>query len=74
MPPFYANYGYHSRATLKIHPSQNYENPAEEAYIDCVQQVHKKLPPTLEQVQKRYKENFDKKAAWAPKFKVEDLI
>jgi len=48
MSPFYANYGYHPRATLKILPDQRHENPAAETYINHVRRVHEELRGTLE--------------------------
>lgn len=72
--PFYANYGYHPRATLKILPSENNENPAAEAYVNKVRRVHEELRTTLEQAQEKYKANFDRKTDPAPEFKVGDLV
>jgi len=72
--PFYANYGYHPRATLRILPEEKRENPAAEAYIDHIRQVHEELRGTLERAQKRYKKEFDKKTAPAPEFKVGDRV
>ena len=72
--PFYANYKYHSRATLKILPDKRHENPMAEAYIDHVQQMHQKLRMTLEQAQMKYKKEFDRNAVPAPEFKVGDYV
>ena len=72
--PFYANYGYHPRATLKILPDQRHENPAAETYINYIQRVHEELRGTLERAQARYKKDFDKNAAPAPEFKVGDCV
>jgi len=74
MFPFYANYGYHPRATLKILPDKGHENPAAEAYIDHIRRAHEKLRTTLEGAQARDKREFDKNAAPGPEFKVGDLI
>jgi hypothetical protein len=74
MSPFYANYGYHPRATLKIHPSKDYENPAAEAFVDHLKQTHARLRSTLEEARKRYKRDFDKKTAPTPGFKVGDMV
>ena len=71
---FYANYGYHPWAILKIHSSENQENSAAEIYIDRIRQVHEELRRTLEQAQKRYKKEFNKKTAPAPEFKVGDWV
>jgi len=74
MSSFYANYGYHPRATLKILLDQRHENPAAEAYINHVRRVHEELQGTLERAQARYKKEFDRNAAPAPEFRVGDLI
>ena len=74
MSPFYANYGYHPRATLKILPDENQENPAAEAYINYVRRVHEELRENLERAQAKYKKEFDKNAAPAPEFKVGDQV
>ena len=75
MSPFYANYGYHPRATLKVRTtSVTYENPAAEALLDHLKQVHTDLQSTLERAQEKYKQNFDRKANPAPSFTVGDLV
>ena len=72
--PFYANYGYYPRATLKILPNKQHENPVVETYIDHIRHVHRRLRTTLEQAQARYKREFDKNSAMAPEFQVGDLV
>ena len=74
MSPFYANYGYHPRATLKILLEKGHENPTAEAYVDHIRRMHEKLQMTLEQAQARYKKEFDKNVAPAPGFKVGDRV
>jgi len=74
MSPFYANYGYHPRATLKVLPDQRHENPPAETYINYMRRVHEELRGTLKQAQGRYKNEFDKYAAPAPEFKVGDCV
>ena len=73
--PFYANYGYHPRATLKIRTEQDaYENPAAESLADHLKRVHAELRQTMENAQRRYKRNFDRKTKPTPPFKVNDLV
>jgi len=72
--PFYANYGYHPRATLKILPDKGHGNPAAEAYIAHIRRAHEKLRTALERAQARDKREFDKNAAPGPAFKVGDLV
>jgi hypothetical protein len=75
--PFYANYGYHPRATLKIRPVQeqdNYRNPAAESFFNHLKQVHDKLRSTLKQAQETYKRFSDRRAGPAPEFKAGDLV
>jgi len=74
MSPFYANYGYHPRATLKILPDQQHKNPAAETYVDHIRRVHEELRRTLERAQAKYKKDFDKNVAPAPEFKVGDCV
>ena len=74
MSPFYANYGYHPRATLKILPDERQENPVAEAYINYVRRAHEELRRTLKRAQVRYKKEFDKNAAPAPEFRTGDLV
>jgi len=72
---FYANYGYHPRATLKVRTEQDaYENPAAESLVNHLKQVHTELQRTVEKAQGRYKKNFDWKARPAPAFRVNDLV
>jgi len=72
--PFYANYGYHPRATLKIVPDKGRENPAAEAYIDHIRRAYEKLRTTLDRAQARDKREFDKNVVPGPEFKVGDLV
>src|SRR5579859_149491 len=73
--PFYANYGYHPRATLKVCTEQDaYENPAAESLVNHLKQVHAEQWRTVEKAQRRYKKNFDRKARPALPFKVNDLV
>jgi len=75
MSPFYANYGYHPRATLKVRPSSGtYENPAAESLLNHLKQVHGELRSTLGRAQEKYKQNFDRKANPAPSFIVGDRV
>jgi len=73
MFPFYANYGYHLRATLRILPDKEHENSAAETYIDYVRRVHEELQMALGQAQAKYKKEFDKTAP-ALEFKVGDRV
>lgn len=73
--PFYANYGYHPRASAKVRTTQNvYENPTAESLKEHLEQVHTELRLSLEQAQEVYKRKFDRKAKPAPPFKVGDLV
>src|SRR5579859_4554208 len=73
--PFYANYGYHPRASLKVHTEpSSYENPAVESLVERLESVHKELRVELEQAQEAYKRKSDRHVKPAPPFKVGDLI
>ena len=74
MSPFYANYEYHPRATLKILPDQRHRNPMAEIYINYIRRVHEDLKRTLEWTQAKYKKEFNKKAFPAPEVKVGGLV
>jgi Chromo (CHRromatin Organisation MOdifier) domain len=74
MSPFYANYGYHPRASLKVQPRSDQRNPAAEDLANHLKQVHEELRWNLGQAQERYKKNFDRKANPAPPFVVGDLV
>jgi len=75
MSPFYANYGYHSRTSLKIHTEPStYENPAVESLEERLELIHKELRAQLKHVQETYKWKFDRKVNPVPSFKVSDLI
>jgi len=48
MSPFYANYGYHPRASLKIHTEPSiYENLAAESLVKQLEIIHKELRAQL---------------------------
>jgi RNase H-like domain found in reverse transcriptase/Reverse transcriptase (RNA-dependent DNA polymerase)/Integrase zinc binding domain/Chromo (CHRromatin Organisation MOdifier) domain/Integrase core domain/Retroviral aspartyl protease len=75
--PFYANYGYHPRCTLRIlHPNDKDlpTNPAAENLIEKLKTVHTELRKTLEIAQARYKEQYDSQVKPNPPFKVGDLV
>ncbi len=75
--PFYANYGYHPRCTLRIlHPSDNdrFINPATENLMEKLKAVHTELRENLEMAQARYKEQYDSQVKSNPPFKVGDLV
>ena len=75
MSPFYANYGYHPRASLRVHTEPStYENPAAESLAERLESVHNELQTTLKHAQETYKRKFDRKANPAPSFKVGDLV
>ena len=60
MSPFYANYGYHPHASLKIRTEPSaYENPATKSLVERLE---------------TYKRKFDRKANPAPSFKVGNLV
>ena len=76
MSPFFANYGYHPRATLRVRTTETgvHDNPGAETLVERFRRVHAELRSTLEQAQKAYKRNYDRKAQPAPPFKLGDLV
>jgi hypothetical protein len=75
MSPFYANFGYHPCASLKVRTEPSvYENPAAESLVQNLEAVHNELRLGLEYAQETYKRKFDWKAKCTPSFKVGDLV
>ena len=75
MSPFYANYGYHPRATATVRTEPNtYEHPAAETLVDRLKDVHTELQAELEKARQSYKRKFDRRAKPLPPFKVGDLV
>jgi hypothetical protein len=74
MSPFFANYGRHHRAALKVRTeAASYEHTAAEALADRLKDVHAELRSELQKAQQAYKHKFDRKAKPMPPFKVGDL-
>ena len=72
--PFYANYGYHPRANLKVQLSTGVGNPAAEDLANRLRNVHKSLRSQLEAAQKTYKKKFDRHTKITPTFKPGDQV
>jgi len=74
MSPFYANYGYHPRHTMKVRRPPGSVNPSAEALAQNLEQVHEELRTHLRMAQQTYKRNYDKKVNAPPPFKAGDLV
>lgn len=75
MSPFFANYGYHPRATLPVRTEHStYEHPTAESLVEGFKEVHTELRTGLEKAQQSYKRKFDRKTTRAPSFKVGDRV
>jgi len=76
MSPFFANYGYHPRATLRVRTTETgtHDNPGAETLVERLRRVHAELRSALEQVQKAYKRSYDRRTQPAPPFKPGDLV
>ena len=75
MSPFYVNYGYHPRTSLRVRTEPSaYENPAVESLVEQLETVHNELRAGLKHAQEIYKRKFDRKANPAPSFKVGNLV
>ena len=72
MSPFYANYGYHPRATVK--PIIDAVNPTAETFISRITSAHSELVRNLAEAQATYKANYDTRVKEAPDFRVGDLV
>jgi hypothetical protein len=77
MSPFYANYGYHPRHTIKVkqnHQDNGTMNPSAEALRERFDKVHKELREHLEGAQQAYKRSHDRKTREPPLFRPGDLV
>lgn len=74
MSPFYANYGYHPRHTIKVRQQVGPTNPTAEALAERLKQVHQELIRHLELAQQAYKRHHDRHAQPSPDFKPGDLV
>jgi hypothetical protein len=70
--PFYANYGYHPRFTLKV--TDHSMVPVAEDRVLQLQQLHKDLVSALTKAQERYKKFFDRKVKESPQFNTNDKV
>ena len=74
MSPFYANYGYHPRHTIRIRQPAGSTNPSADTLIQRLEEVHEELRAHLESAQQTYKDNHDKRVKAPPPFKPGDLV
>jgi len=75
--PFYANYGYHPRCTLKVTaPNEDNKptNPAAENLVEKLKTIHTELKEHLATAQAAYKKQYDTHVKPSPQFKVGDLV
>jgi hypothetical protein len=72
MSPFYANYSYHPRCTVKL--ATDTVNPAADDLVDRLQAIHADLKLRLRCAQDKYKENYDARTASTPSFAVGDKV
>ena len=74
--PFYANYGYHPRCTLKVTSSDDDRtvNPAAENLLEKLKTIHSDLREHLQAAQTAYKAQYDKHVKDTPSYKVGDLV
>ena len=74
MSPFYANYGYHPRHTIRIQQPAGNTNPSADTFIQRLEEIHEELRVHLESAQQTYKDNHDKRVKAPPPFKPGDLV
>ena len=71
--PFYANFGYHPRATVNA-TIESSSNPSAEDLISRLKQEHERLKVHLQEAQARYKEGYDVHTKEAPEFNAGDMV
>jgi hypothetical protein len=73
--PFFANYGFHARCTLKVTtPGDGPSNPAAEDLVSRLRSIHEQIKKDLANAQAKYKLHFDNHVKETPAFKVGDLV
>jgi hypothetical protein len=75
--PFFANYGYHPRCTLKVTLPQSQEttpNPAADEIVDKFKRIHEHIRINLQDAQAKYKQRHDVHVKPLPQFKVGDQV
>jgi len=72
--PFYANYGYHPRATIKLIPADRSHNPTAEEWTSRIHAVHRELRGHLQAAQAKHKESFDAHIQETPIFHPSDRV
>jgi hypothetical protein len=73
--PFFANYGYNPRCTIKVVSSgESSTNPAAEDIVTKFKRIHTQIKLDLTNAQKAYKKHYDLHVKQMPKFKVGDQV
>jgi hypothetical protein len=73
--PFFANYGYHPRCTIKVAPPQEAStNPAAEDLVSKFKRIHEKIRSDLAEAQTSYRKYYDVHVKQSPQFKVGDNV
>ena len=70
--PFFANYGYHPRGTIKM--ATDSINPSAEALADKLRNTHQELRTQIKKAQATYKGNYDRHTKEPPTFEVGDKV
>ena len=74
MSPFYANYGYHPRYTVKVNNSALQMNPASAAYAKKLKEIHDQARANLQEAQLYQKRYYDQHTKEIPSFQVGDSV
>jgi hypothetical protein len=74
--PFFANYGYNPRCTIKVIPSTQEEStsPVAEDLVAKLQRIHTQIRSNLADAQRMYKKHYDSHVKSSPLFKVGDQV
>jgi hypothetical protein len=76
LSPFFANYGYHPRAILRVRtPTNDYpQNPTAENLVQRYSTIHQQVKEQLKEAQSQYKEYYDRHVNEAPTFQRGDQV
>ena len=74
MSPFYANYGYHPRYTVKVNSSSLRTNPASAAYAKRLKEIHNQARANLTEAQLYQKQYYDQHVKEAPSLQIGDSV
>lgn len=72
LSPFFADYGYHPRCSLKV--VEESTSPPAEDFDQRLGEVHSGLKDNLQAAHKRYKANYDRHVQPGPRYKASEKV